>query len=206
MDFALDWGALGALGALASVIVIDLVLSGDNAIVVGMAAAALPPHRRARVIGIGIAVATVLRVLLALVAVRLLAIVGLTLAGGILLLWVAWKFYRDMRQYRAGGAHYLSPVARRQAMGSAVLRIVLADLSMSLENVLAIAGSARNHPWVMAGGLVLSVALMGAAATLLARLMERWRWLAWLGLAIIAFVALRMIYDGSVQVIDTTLR
>jgi predicted tellurium resistance membrane protein TerC len=91
-------------------------------------------------------------------------------------------------------------------MGSAVLRIVLADLSMSLENVLAIAGSARNHPWVMAGGLVLSVALMGAAATLLARLMERWRWLAWLGLAIIAFVALRMIYDGSVQVIDTTLR
>jgi YjbE family integral membrane protein len=202
MDFALDWGALGAL---VSVIVIDLVLSGDNAIVVGMAAAALPAHRRARVIVIGIAAATVLRIALALVAAKLLAIVGLTLAGGILLLWVVWKFYRELRQQHRPGAAPHRAAAGRRAMGSAVLRIVLADLSMSLENVLAIAGSARNHPWVMAGGLLLSVALMGAAATLLAKALERWRWLAWLGLAIIAFVALRMIYDGSVQ-IDQAIR
>lgn len=192
-----DWGALGAF---VSVVVIDVVLAGDNAIVVGMATALVPKELRNKVLLAGIGAAAVLRIVLALAAVDLLAIIGLTLAGGILLLWVAWKLYRDIVQHGTTGAAAPHVHPRRSRLGGAVLRIIVADLSMSLDNVLAVAGTARNHPWVLAGGLILSVALMGAASHLLAKLLERHRWIAWIGLAIVAFVALRMIYEGSLQV------
>ncbi len=195
---AVDWGALGAF---ASVVIIDVVLAGDNAIVVGMATALVPRDMRRTVLLAGIGAAAALRILLALAAIDLLAIIGLTLAGGILLLWVAWRLYRDL----AGGAPQHGKAAaarghRHRSLGGAVLRIVIADLSMSLDNVLAVAGTARNHPWVLAIGLILSVALMAAAAQLLATLLERHRWIAWIGLALVAFVALRMIYEGSLQI------
>jgi YjbE family integral membrane protein len=188
-----------ALGALLSVVAIDLTMAGDNAIVVGMAAAALPREMRRKVILFGIALATLLRVALALVAVALLRIAGLTLAGGIVLLWVSWKFYRDIRTERVHGTTHVREEARKHGMRNAVLRVAFADLSMSLDNVLAVAGAARAHPWIMALGLVLSVALMGAAAQGIARLLERHRWIAWIGLAIVAGVALDMIYDGTIQ-------
>ncbi|HYL31556.1 MAG TPA: YjbE family putative metal transport protein [Stellaceae bacterium] len=192
-----DWGALGAF---VSVVLIDIVLAGDNAIVVGMATALVPREMRRTVLLIGIGAAALLRILLALAAVDLLAIVGLTLAGGILLLWVVWKLYRDLAVHPPHGTTASSGHAHRHGLGSAVTRIVIADLSMSLDNVLAVAGTARNHPWILTGGLLLSVALMAAASQLLAKLLERHRWIAWLGLAIVAFVALRMIYEGSLQV------
>jgi YjbE family integral membrane protein len=197
MAFA-DWGALGAF---VSVVVIDVVLAGDNAIVIGLATALVPRDKRKPVMLVGIGAAAVLRILLALVAIDLLAIIGLTLAGGILLLWVAWKLYRELAQGRAEGAK--TPRASSH-MGGAVLRIVVADLSMSLDNVLAVAGAAHQHPWVMAGGLVLSIALMAAAAQWLATLLDRHRWIAWLGLAIVTVVALRMIYQGSLQIAAAT--
>lgn len=192
-----DWGALGAF---LSVVIIDVVLAGDNAIVVGIATALVPAEIRKTVMLAGIGAAAVLRIVLALVAIDLLAVIGLTLAGGILLLWVAWKLYRDLATHRARDSAAESAGPHRHNLGRAVLRIMVADLSMSLDNVLAIAGTARNHPWVLAGGLMLSVALMAAASQLLARLLDRHRWIAWLGLAIVAFVALRMIYEGSLQV------
>jgi len=192
-----DWGALGAF---VSVVLIDIVLAGDNAIVVGMATALVPRDMRRTVLLAGIGAAAVLRILLALAAVDLLAIIGLTLAGGILLLWVAWKLYRDLAAHAPHGAAAPSGHTRHHSLGGAVTRIVIADLSMSLDNVLAVAGTARNHPWILTGGLLLSVALIAAASQLLAKLLERHRWLAWLGLAIVAFVALRMIYEGSLQV------
>jgi YjbE family integral membrane protein len=192
-----DWGALGAF---VSVVLIDIVLAGDNALVVGMATALVPREMRRTVLLAGIGAAAVLRILLALAAIDLLAIIGLTLAGGILLLWVAWKLYRDLAAHPPHGATASSGHAHRHSLGSAVTRIVIADLSMSLDNVLAVAGTARNHPWILTGGLLLSVALMAAASQLLAKLLERHRWIAWLGLAIVAFVALRMIYEGSLQV------
>ena len=191
-------GELGALGAFLSVVIIDIVLAGDNAVVVGMAAAHLPKRQRRRAIFWGIVVATVLRIGLALVAVDLLAIVGLTLAGGFLLLWVAWKLFRDLAGESDKPAHgeKAPPVSFRQALW----RIVLADVSMSLDNVLAVAGTARNHIWVLVGGLTLSVALMGVASEITGRLIARYRWIAWIGLAIVAFVALKMIYEGSTEV------
>lgn len=184
----------GELAAFLSVVVIDVVLAGDNAVVVGMAAAGLVPDQRRRAIFWGVIAATVLRIALAIVAVRLLEIIGLTLAGGILLLWVAWKFYRDLTA--SAGAAPSSASKPGARFYSALLRIVLADLSMSLDNVLAVAGTARNHLWVLVSGLALSVALMGIAAELLARLLDRFHWIAWIGLAIVTVVALRMIYDG----------
>ncbi|HEV2161110.1 MAG TPA: YjbE family putative metal transport protein [Stellaceae bacterium] len=197
MDWAIaDWGALGAL---VSVVLIDVVLAGDNAIVVGLATALVPREMRRKVLFAGIGAAAVLRVLLALAAVDLLTIIGLTLAGGILLLWVAWKLYRELAARAPHGA--AAPTSdRRHRVGGAVMRIVIADLSMSLDNVLAVAGTARNHPWILAGGLLLSVALMAVASQLLAKLLDRHRWIAWLGLAIVAYVALRMIVEGSLQV------
>jgi YjbE family integral membrane protein len=193
--------ALGDLWALFSVVVIDVVLAGDNAIVVGMAAAGLPRERRRRVILIGIAIATALRILLSLVAMQLLAIIGLTLAGGVLLLWVAWKFYRELRPSPAERAARASAGPEPPSgFGSALLKIVLADVSMSLDNVLAVAGTARDNWWILGLGLLLSVALMGAASTVVARLLDRYRWIAWLGLGLVTFVALRMIYDGSAEV------
>lgn len=197
---------LNQITALASVVVIDVVLAGDNAIVVGMAAAALPAPRRRRAILLGIVAATVLRILFAAVALRLLAIIGLGLAGGLLLLWVAWKLYRELRRARevevASGSHQ-QPPARQKTTSQAVFQIVAADLSMSLDNVLAVAGVARTQaePWVLFLGLVLSVALMGVASSLIARLLGRYSWLSWLGLAIIAAVALRMIWAGGGEVL-----
>jgi len=198
------WFVWNELWVLASVVIIDLVLAGDNAVVVAMAAAGLPARLKRRVIVIGIALATVGRVILAIWAVQLLQIIGLTLAGGILLLWVAWKFYRDLRyshpphgeSRESAAAHFLP------ALG----RVVAADLSMSLDNVLAIAGTARGHGLILVAGLLLSVALMGAASSLVARLLERYRFLAWIGLLIVASVALRMIYEGSAAVIGLPLK
>jgi YjbE family integral membrane protein len=190
-------GELSALGAFLSVVIIDIVLAGDNAVVVGMAAAQLERRQRRRAIVWGIAIATVLRIVLASIAVQLLAIIGLTLAGGILLLWVAWKLYRELAA-RDREAATAKPAPPR--FGAALCRIVLADVSMSLDNVLAVAGTARGHIWVLAGGLTLSVALMGLASELTAKLVARHRWVAWLGLAIVAFVAVRMIYEGSTEV------
>ncbi len=198
------------LGALLSVVIIDVVLAGDNAIVVGMAASSLPVEQRRRVIMLGIVVATALRVLFAYFAAQLLAIIGLTLAGGVLLLWVAWKMYRELRETRtrappAAAAAECRPIRhpiRQKSARQALARIVLADVSMSLDNVLAVAGTARAHFWVLAFGLVLSVALMGVASNYIARLLERHFWISWVGLAIVTIVALRMIWDGSTEVIQ----
>ena len=199
-------------GALLSVVIVDVVLAGDNAIVVGMAAAGLPVERRRRVIALGIAAATILRILLAYFAVQLLAIKGMTLAGGVLLLWVSWKMYREFREMHVAGDATVAaegycqnrvPV-RRKSAGQALTQIVLADVSMSLDNVLAVAGIARDHFELLAFGLVLSVALMGVASTYIARLLDRHFWISWVGLGIITFVALRMIWEGSTQVLNQT--
>lgn len=179
----------------------DLVLAGDNAIVIGMVAAGLPAADRKKVIFAGIAAATVMRILFAAVTVQLLQIVGLVLAGGLLLLWVCWKLWREIQQQRAqrgsvkdtpGGA----AITQTKSMRQAVTQIVIADLSMSLDNVLAVAGIARDHIWVLVFGLVLSVALMGLAATWIARLLERHHWIAYVGLVVIFYVAASMIAEG----------
>jgi len=199
-------------GALLSVVIVDVVLAGDNAIVVAMAAAGLAVERRRRVIALGIAAATILRILLAYFAVQLLAIIGMTLAGGVLLLWVSWKMYREFREMHVaenttvaaeGYCQNRVPV-RRKSAGQALTQIVLADVSMSLDNVLAVAGIARDHFELLAFGLVLSVALMGVASTYIARLLDRHFWISWVGLGIITFVALRMIWEGSTQVLNQT--
>jgi len=198
------------LGTLLSVVIIDVVLAGDNAIVVGMAAAGLPAERRRRVIVLGIAAATVLRILFAYFAVQMLTVIGLTLAGGVLLLWVCWKMYREIRETQANDQAGLGKVEccgnriRRTSSTAALTRIVLADVSMSLDNVLAVAGIARDHFWLLAFGLVLSVALMGVASTCIARLLDRFFWISWVGLGIITFVALRMIWDGSTEILKQT--
>jgi YjbE family integral membrane protein len=190
---------LGALSAFFSVVIIDVVLAGDNAIVVGMAAANLEKQQRRRAIFWGIVAATLMRIGLAVIAVDLLAIVGLTLAGGLLLLWVAWKLFRDLTGRTDKATHddaKPAPYTFRQA----IVRIVLADVSMSLDNVLAVAATARDHIWVLVAGLTLSVALMGVASEFTGRLIARYRWVAWVGLAIVTFVALRMIYEGWTEV------
>ncbi|MGC2202119.1 MAG: TerC family protein [Stellaceae bacterium] len=202
--------SVGQLGTLLSVVIIDVVLAGDNAIVVGMAAAGLPVERRRRVIVLGIAAATILRILFAYFAVQLLAIIGLTLAGGVLLLWVSWKMYRDIRQEQINAKIVTEEPADccrtrigtpHAGSGQALIRIVLADVSMSLDNVLAVAGIARDHFWLLSFGLLLSVALMGVASTYIARLLDRHFWISWVGLGIITFVALRMIWDGSHEIL-----
>jgi YjbE family integral membrane protein len=185
--------------ALLQVVLIDLVLAGDNAVVVGMAVAGLAPRQRTRAIGAGIALATVLRVGLALVTLQLLAIVGLLLAGGVLLLWVCWKMYRELRPSASTLARHGGTPAPK-TMRAAMMQIVLADLSMSLDNVLAVAGAAREHPWVLVTGLVISVVLMGLAASLIARLLETRRWIAWVGLVVVLFVALKLMWEGGVDV------
>jgi YjbE family integral membrane protein len=196
----LDFG-LAELWALASVMMIDLVLAGDNAIVVGLAAAGLPAGERRRAILWGIAAATVLRIAFAGLALELLDIIGLTLAGGILLLWVVWKLYREIRGMEAShGAEQRHAGAPGKTFFQACMQIVLADVSMSLDNVLAVAGAARDSLVVLIAGLSVSVALMGVASHYVARLLGRYPWIAWLGLAVIAFVALRMIYVGSIEV------
>ena len=175
---------------------IDLVLAGDNAVVIGLAVAKLPKAQQRQAILIGIAVATVIRVCLALVALRLLALIGLTLAGGLLLLYVAWKSWREFHRAPLDVSAVQAPGRLRDA----VTRIIIADISMSLDNVLAVAGAARDHPVLLAGGLIFSVALMGFAANIVAKLLTRHRWLVWVGLIIVLYVALTMIYEGSMQI------
>ncbi len=197
------------LSAFLQVIMIDLVLAGDNAIVIGMAAAGLPPDMRSRAILIGIAAATVMRIGFALIATQLLAITGLLLAGGLLLLWVCWKMWEELRASHAAheGLEALAGAdldhsgaiaggMPRKTMRQAVTQIVVADVSMSLDNVLAVAGAAHEHPGVLVFGLVLSVALMGLASSWIAGLLNKHRWIAWVGLLVILYVALNMIYEG----------
>ena len=199
--------------AFAKVVMIDLVLAGDNAIVIGMAAAGLAKVHRNRAILVGIGAATVLRILFAFVAVQLLKLVGLVFVGGFLLLWVCWKMWRELREPHASAdaAEAISGEdldhdgkiashAVRKTFSAAAWQIVVADISMSLDNVLAVAGAAREHPYVLIAGLVLSVGLMGLAASFVAKLLHRFRWIAYMGLAIILYVALRMVYDGALEV------
>jgi YjbE family integral membrane protein len=203
-----------ALSALLQVIMIDLVLAGDNAIVIGLAAAGLPKDQRAKAILIGIIAATVLRIVFAAGTTQLLQIVGLLLAGGILLLWVCWKMWRELRTTHADEVRgeealegrdldqdsEIAGGAPRKTFAQAAWQIVIADVSMSLDNVLAVAGAAREHPGVLIFGLVLSIALMGVAASFIARLLQRHRWIAYVGLAIIFYVAVEMIYRGALEV------
>lgn len=199
-----------ALTALLSVVLIDVALAGDNAIAVGMAAAGLPVSQRRKAILIGVMAAAVLRILFAIFTVHLLEIIGLLLAGGILLLWVAWKLWRELRADAAEaeaeavleGEEPATPPSGPKKLGAAVTQIVVADVSMSLDNVLAVAGAAREHEVVLIFGLVLSVALMGLAASVIAHLLKRYRWIAYVGLAIIVYVALRMIWDGTASILS----
>ena len=184
------------LSALAQVLLIDLTLAADNAMVVGLAVAGLPAHQKRPAILVGITLATVLRIALGAVTMQLLEIVGLMLAGGLLLLWVAWKMFRELRHGGAGQAAVAAPKSLRAAM----FQIVLADLSMSLDNVLAVAGAAHGHTWVLVVGLAVSVVLMGVAANLVAGLLMKYRWLTWIGLLIVVFVALKMIWEGGHEV------
>ncbi len=187
------------------VIFIDLVLAGDNAIVVGMAAASVPLEQRRRVIIWGTAAAVVLRIIFALLTVQLLKIIGLILAGGLLLAFVAYEMFRELRSH---GRDEVTPEEamegvegkRSKTVAAAVWQVAMADLSMSLDNVLAVAGAARDHTGILVAGLVISVIMMAFAANLIAKLIHRHRWLAWVGLAIISYVALDMILRGSVQV------
>jgi YjbE family integral membrane protein len=196
------------------VIMIDLVLAGDNAIVIGLAAAGLPKDQRNRVILIGIIAATVLRIIFAALTTQLLQVVGLLLAGGVLLLWVCWKMWRELRTSH-GEEHAAEEAladadtnhdgtvaggAPRKTFAQAAWQIVIADVSMSLDNVLAVAGAAREHPWVLVFGLILSIALMGIAASFIARLLQKHRWIAYVGLAVILYVSLEMIYRGFNEV------
>lgn len=198
--------SLSELTALGTVILTDLALAGDNAIVVGMAAASLPAEQRRKAIFIGILAATVLRILFALVTTQLLQIVGLLLAGGILLAWVSWKLWREIRQQHQQdeGEAVLEgkaiPEHAPKSFKSAITQIVLADISMSLDNVLAVAGAAREHAWVLIFGLGLSVVLMGVASSFVARLLTKHRWIAYVGLFVILYIALRMMWDGSMEV------
>ena len=194
--------SLAEISALLQVLMVDLVLAGDNALVVGMVAASVAREQRAKAIMIGIVAATLMRVVFAVITAQLLQIIGLTLAGGLLLLWVCWKLWREIRQQRREAvAHPGCAMARpAKSFKQAVGHIVLADISMSLDNVLAVAGVARDHTWVLVVGLVLSVAFMGAAASLIARLLHRLYWLSYVGLGIILFVACHMIFDGTADV------
>jgi YjbE family integral membrane protein len=200
------------LNVLLQVVLIDLVLAGDNAIVIGLAAAGLPQAQRGKAILIGIVVATMLRVLFAGLATQILQIVGLLLAGGILLLWVCWKMWRELRASAAGpreakeaAAAGASAVANaegkpRKTLVQASWQIIVADVSMSLDNVLAVAGAARERPVVMIFGLGLSIAMMGVAASFIARLLHNHRWIAYVGLAVIVYVAVEMIVRGTLDV------
>ncbi len=213
MEFVQSMLTGDALWALGQVILIDLVLAGDNAVVIGLAAAGLPKEQRNKAILVGILAATVLRIGFASVTTQLLQILGLILVGGILLLWVSWKMWRELRQGHAEeeGVENVtgedinadgtvgSPRSGKTFM-QAASQIIIADVSMSLDNVLAVAGAAREHPTVLVVGLVLSIALMGLAASFIAKLLQKHRWIAYVGLAIILYVALEMIYRGLLEV------
>ena len=203
-----DLFSLGATSALLQVILVDLVLAGDNAIVVGMASAGLPERQRARVITIGISLAVVMRIGFALVTVQLLQITGVLLVGGLLLAWVCWKLWQELRAHvdhaRAEAERAvdrLHPESRGKSMRQAIWQIVIADLSMSLDNVLAVAGVAREHVWVLVFGLVLSVVLMGVAATLVARVLATRPWIGYIGLLVIVYVAGAMVWEGTAELV-----
>jgi YjbE family integral membrane protein len=214
--FGLDYAALAAL---LQVIMIDLVLAGDNAIVIGMAAAGLPTVMRRKAILIGILAATVLRIVFALATTWLMQLVGLILLGGILLLWVCWKMYRELStsEHQVTEAHealtgqdedrdgIIGARPGTKTLRQAVIQIIIADVSMSLDNVLAVAGAAREHIWALIFGLALSVVLMGAASAVIAKLLSRFKWIAWVGFVIILFVAVRMVYNGTDQVMGCGL-
>jgi len=223
MEFLSSPEFASQMTALGQVLAIDLVLAGDNAVAVGLAAAALAPEQRKKAILIGLAAAVVMRIGFALVTVQLLAIVGLLLAGGFLLLWVCWKMWRELQEqkthdqaesteemeaalaaHHGGGATPEQLGIKRKSFGAALLQIMIADLTMSLDNVLAVAGAAHDHPWIMVFGLVLSIALMGLAATFIARILNRYRWISYIGLVIVLYVALHMIWDGYRSVVVRT--
>jgi YjbE family integral membrane protein len=200
-----------ALSALLQIIMIDLVLAGDNAIVIGLAAAGLPKDQRGKAILVGIAAATGLRILFAAITQWLLGFGGsLLVAGGLLLLYVCWKMWTELRAPRhdadgEAALHGAETGAPRKTLGQAVWQIIVADVSMSLDNVLAVAGAAGEHVWVLVVGLVLSIALMGLAASYIARLLQRYHWIGYAGLAIIFYVAVKMILDGIEQLRPNTL-
>ncbi|AQT05893.1 MULTISPECIES: YjbE family putative metal transport protein [Acetobacter] len=193
----LDAFSLKALLAFLQVVMIDVTLAGDNAVVIGLVVRSLPVSERRKAIFAGIALAAVIRILMALVAVQLLQIIGLTLAGGLLLAWVCWRMYCEMRAGQHNDAEGDPPPG---SFGKAVFRILLADLSMSLDNVLAVAGAAAEHPAVLVVGLVLSVLLMGVAASFIARLLDRYKWISWVGLLIVLAVAIELIVKGGGEV------
>jgi YjbE family integral membrane protein len=208
--------APGALAALFSVLMIDLVLAGDNAVAVGLAAAGLPPEQRRKAILYGLIAAVTLRIGFALITAQLLGVVGLLFAGGLLLLWVCWKMWRELREQAAheeevaGAVMDADPstepsaeaVAKQpKTFRAAFIQIFIADLSMSLDNVLAVAGAARQHPAIMVFGLLLSIALMGVAASFIARLLHRYRWIGYVGLAIVLYVALHMMWEGHQDIV-----
>ena len=209
--------------ALGQVLLMDLVLAGDNAVAVGLAAAALPQDQRKKAILIGLAAAVVMRIGFALITVQLLALVGLLLAGGLLLLWVCWKMWRELREQATHDQaeaqaelelamsieHGSGPSpeelgVKRKSFGAALIQIMVADITMSLDNVLAVAGAAHEHPWIMVFGLILSIALMGVAATYIAKLLHRFSWIGYIGLVVVLYVALHMIWDGARQVVVRT--
>ena len=204
-----------AVAALFQVVMIDLSLAGDNAVVVGMAAAGLPQEQRGRAILFGMMGATVLLVLFAGITTQLLKIVGLLFAGGVLLLWVCWKMWRELRWsakeeqealealtgYDINADGTIAGCTPRKTLGQAAAQIIVADLSMSLDNILAVAGAAREHPMVLIFGLSLSVVLMGLAAGFIASLLQKHRWLAYVGLAVILYVALGMVYRGTYELL-----
>jgi YjbE family integral membrane protein len=215
MEFLSNPELASQLSALGKVVMMDLVLAGDNAVAVGLAAAALPQEQRKKAIMIGLVAAVVMRIGFALITVQLLAIVGLMLAGGLLLLWVCWKMWRELREQATHDQaeaerelelalsieHGKGPSPeelglKRKTFGAALVQIMIADITMSLDNVLAVAGAAHDHPWIMVFGLVLSIALMGVAATYIAKMLHRYRWIGYLGLVIVLYVALHMIWDG----------
>ncbi len=223
MEFLTSPELASQLSALGKVLAIDLVLAGDNAVAVGLAAAALAPEQRKKAIMIGLAAAVIMRIGFALITVQLLAIVGLLLAGGFLLLWVCWKMWRELQEqkthdqaesteemeaalaaHHGGGATPEELGIKRKTFGAALVQIMIADLTMSLDNVLAVAGAAHDHPWIMVFGLVLSIALMGVAATFIAKLLNKHRWISYVGLVIVLYVALHMIWDGYRSVVVRT--
>jgi YjbE family integral membrane protein len=202
-DFS-NIGSPSAMAAFLQVLMIDIVLAGDNAIVVGALAAGLPADQRRKVIMIGIIAALVLRIVFALSVSLLMSIIGLVFAGGILLLWVAWRMFREIRH--AGLAAGDDPtehdgIPQTKTFIGAAWAVALADVSMSLDNVLAVAGAAREHPGILVIGLLLSVALMGIAANMIAQYIERYRWIAYVGLAVILYVAVKMIWEGGHQLL-----
>lgn len=198
-DFS-NLGSPAALAAFGQVVLIDIMLAADNAIVVGALAAGLPPASRRKVIAIGVIAALILRIAFALLVTQLMQLVGLVFAGGLLLVWVAWKMWRELRAHgEAEDAEDMTGKPAPKGFAQAAWAVAIADVSMSLDNVLAVAGAAREHPGILVIGLILSVALMGVAANLLARVIERYRAIAYFGLLVILYVAAKMIYEGFID-------